>query len=96
MNTSDSSLKEFYSLNGLKNLINKSTYYKNSEKPHSIDLILTDQPALFQCSTLLETGLSDFHLLTVWIQNKFPKMQVLYYYLSELQKLWQWQNYNKM
>ena len=38
INTSDS----FCSLNGLKN-------YKNSEKPTCIDLILTNQPTLFQC-----------------------------------------------
>ena len=63
MNTSDSSMKEFCSLNGLKNLINEP--YKNSEKPTCIDLILTNQPTLFQRSAVLETGLSDFHLLTV-------------------------------
>ena len=65
MNTSDSSMKEFCSLNGLKNLINEPTCYKNSEKPTCIDLILTNQPTLFQRSAVLETGLSDFHLLTV-------------------------------
>ena len=65
VNTSDSSMKEFRSLNGLKNLINEPTCYKNSEKPTCIDLILTNQPTLFQRSAVLETGLSDFHLLTV-------------------------------
>ena len=57
VNTSDSSMKEFCSLNRLKKLINEATYYKNSEKPTCIDLILTNQPTLFQHST----GLSDFH-----------------------------------
>ena len=65
VNTSDSSMEEFCSLNGLKNLINKPTCYKNSEKPTCIDLILTNQPTLFQNNTVFETGLSDFHLLTV-------------------------------
>ena len=65
MNTSVSSMKEFCSLNRLKNLINEPTCYKNYEKPISIDLILTNQPTLFQCNTVFETGLSDFHLLTV-------------------------------
>ena len=59
------SMKEFCSLNGLKNLTNEPTCYKNSEKPTCIDLILTNQPTLFQRSAVLETGLSDFHLLTV-------------------------------
>ena len=60
VNISDSSMKEFCSLNGLKNLINEPTCYKNSEKPTCIDLILTNQPTLFQRSAVLETGLSDF------------------------------------
>ena len=47
------------------NLIIEPTCYKNSEKPICIDLILTNQPSLFQCSAVLETGLSDFYLLTV-------------------------------
>ena len=65
VNTSDSSMKEFCSLNGLKNLISKPTCYKNSEKPTCNDFILTNQPTLFQRSAVLETGLSGFHLLTV-------------------------------
>ena len=47
VNTSDSSMKEFCSLNELKNLINEATCYKRSEKPTCIDLILTNQPTLF-------------------------------------------------
>ena len=39
VNTFHSSLKEFYSLNEPKNLINELTCYKNSEKPTYIDLI---------------------------------------------------------
>ena len=65
VSTSDSSIKEFCSLSGLKKLVSKPTCYKNSENPTCIDLILTNQPTLFQYSTVLETGLSDFHLLTV-------------------------------
>ena len=63
VNISDSSMKEFCSLNGLKNLVNKPTCYKNSIKPTCIDLILTNQPTLL--STVLETRLSDFHFLTI-------------------------------
>ena len=64
VNISDSSLKKFCSSNGIKNLIKKPTCYKNSEKLTCIDLILTNQPT-FQHSTVFETGLSDFNLLTV-------------------------------
>ena len=49
------------------------TCYKNSEKPTCIDLILTNQPILFQNSIILETGLSDFHLLTITgFKKSFP------------------------
>ena len=51
-------MNKFLSLNGLKNLINEPTCCKTC-----IDLILTNQPT-FQHSTVLETGNSDFHLLT--------------------------------
>ena len=58
-------MNEFCGLNGLKNLINEPICDKNSEKPTCIDLILTSQPRLIQHSAALETGLSDFQLLTV-------------------------------
>ena len=65
VNTSNSSMEIFCSLNGLKNLIDEPTCYKNSEKPTCIDLILPNQPTLFQHSIVVETELSDFPLLTV-------------------------------
>ena len=58
------SMKEFCSLNGLKNLANEPRGYRYSKKQTCIDLILTNQPILFPCSAVLETGLSDFHLRT--------------------------------
>ena len=61
----ESSMKEFCNLNGLKSLINERTCFKKPEKPTCIDIILTNQPTYFHLSTVLQTGLSDFHLLTV-------------------------------
>ena len=58
------SMKEFCSLNGLKNLTNEPRGYRYSKKQTSIDIILTNQPTLFPCSAVLETGLSNFHLRT--------------------------------
>ena len=60
VNTSASSMKDFCSLNGLKNIINEPTCYKNSGKPSCSDLILTNQSTLFQRSAVLETGLLTF------------------------------------
>ena len=70
VNTSDSSMKEFCSLNGLKNLINEPTCYKNSEKPTCIDLILTNQLTLFQSSDVVETGLS-----LTFIYSQLPNLK---------------------
>ena len=55
-------------INNLKCIIKESTCYKNSDNPTCIDLILTNCPKNFQKSSILETGLSDFHkmVLTVY------------------------------
>ena len=58
-------MNEFCNLNELKILINEPTCFKDLEKPTCIDLILTNRPTYFQLSAVLETGLSDFHLLIV-------------------------------
>ena len=58
-------LKDFCELNDLSNLIDKPTCYKNFDKPKRIDLIFTNKPSYFQHSNNFETGISDFHLLTV-------------------------------
>ena len=56
---------DFCELINLSSLIDKPTCYKNFDKPTCIDLILTNKPSYFQHSNVFETGLSDFHLLTV-------------------------------
>ena len=49
----------------LTNLIKQPTCFKNPEKPSCIDLILTIRPKSFQSTCVIETGLSDFHRMTV-------------------------------
>ena len=61
----DKFMINFCELNSLSSLIDKSTCYKNFDKTTCIDLILTSEPSYFQHSNAFETGLSDFHLLTV-------------------------------
>ena len=61
----DKSITEFCELNYLSSLIDKPTCYKNFDKPKCIDLILTKKLSYFQHSNVFETGLSDFHVLTV-------------------------------
>ena len=38
--------------------------WKNVDNPNCIDLILTNKPLYFQMTTVIETGISDFHKLT--------------------------------
>ena len=63
----EEAMDEFCNLYGLKSLIKVPTCFKSIENPSCIDLILTNRPYNFQNSTALETGLSDFHLLTVTV-----------------------------
>ena len=51
----------------LHNLIKDPTCFKNPDKPSCIDLLLTNFPKSFLKSPTLETGLSDFHKLTLTV-----------------------------
>ena len=51
----------------LQNLVKDPTCYKNPSKPTCIDLILTNFPKSFQHTQTIETGLSDFHKLTLTV-----------------------------
>ena len=82
----DKNLKDFCNLYLLKNLIKKPTCFKNPENPKTIDLILTNRPRSFCNSDTLETGLSDFHKLTVTVLNVFQKTITKRNQLSKLQK----------
>ena len=42
---------------------------KNPQNPSCIDLILTNSPYSFQNSCAVETGLSDFHKMTVTVMK---------------------------
>ena len=58
-------MKNFCDINCLKSLIKEPASFKNPDKPTCIDFILINRPNLFKHSNSFETGLSDFHLLTV-------------------------------
>ena len=72
----EANMKSFCENYNLKSLIKQTTCYKNPNKPTCIDLILTNVPRMFQSTCVLETGLSDFHLMTVTVMRKsFKKMR---------------------
>ena len=73
----EANMKSFCKNYNLKSLIKQPTCYKNSNKPTCIDdLTLTNVRRMFQSTCVLETGLSDFHLMTVTVMRKtFKKMR---------------------
>ena len=69
-------MKSFCENYGLKNLIRQPTCYNNPSNPVCIDLILTNVSHCFQSTCVVETGLSDFHLMTLTVMRKsFKKYQ---------------------
>ena len=63
----NNALSSFGDAFDLVNLIRGPPCYKNPEKPSCIDLTLTNKLQSFQNSGVIETGLSDFHRMTVTI-----------------------------
>ena len=73
----EANMKSFGENYNLKSLIKQPTCYKNSNKNTHIDLILTSVPRMFQSTCVIETGLSDLHLITVTVMGKLSRKYVL-------------------
>ena len=70
------SMKVFCDSYEFKNLLKDAKCYKNSENPLCINLILANNPNSFQNSGVNETGLSDFHKMTVtFLKTTFEKLK---------------------
>ena len=68
-------LNDFCDIYNLKNLVKETTCFKNPDNPSCIDLFLTNRPRTFQCTTNIDTGISDFHKLVVTVLKTFYKKQ---------------------
>ena len=69
-------MKSFCENYALANLIRQPTCYKNPDCPTCIDLMLTNVPRSFQSTCIVESGLSDFHMMTLTVMRKsFKKFQ---------------------
>ena len=69
-------IKDFCDNYILKSLIRQPTCYKSPSNPTCIYLILSNARQKFQRTWVLDTGLSDFHLMTVTvIRNIFKKLR---------------------
>ena len=68
-------MNDFCNAYNLSSLIKEPTCYKNPDNPSSIELTLKNSPRIFQGSCVMETGLSDFHRMTVTIMTAiFPRL----------------------
>ena len=61
----DETMKNLCSSYGLHKLIKQQLSYKNPENLSCIDLILTNKAKSFESTWVMETGLSDFHRMTI-------------------------------
>ena len=68
---SDTIIKDFCDIYSFKNLIIDTTCFKNPDKPKCIDLMLTNRNTSFQNFCVIDTGLPDFHKMTVTILRSY-------------------------
>ena len=65
-------METFLYQHNLTNIVKGSTCFKNSSKPSTINLFLTNNISYFQNTKTFFTGLSDFHKLV----TKTPKISI--------------------
>ena len=63
-------MKSFCENYNFASLINQPICYKNPDSPTCTDLILSNVPRSFQSIFVIETGISDFHLMALIVMKK--------------------------
>ena len=71
----DANMKDFCQIYGCKNIVKDKNCFKNPINPTCIDLIITNRPISFQESEVIETGLSDFHKMSLTVMKVFYNKQ---------------------
>ena len=66
-------MKVFCETYNLTNLITNPTCFKSIDNPSCIDVMLTNRSLCFENSTVVETGLSDCHKMTITVMKKYFK-----------------------
>ena len=64
-NIENNPLITFWKIYDLRNMVTEPTCFKNRVKPTNIDVILTNRKEYFTKTTLIESGLSDYHKMAV-------------------------------
>ena len=65
---SEQPMSDFCHAYNCQNIIKDKTCFKNPHKPSCIDLFITNRPKSFQNSMVIETGLSDFHKMSLTVR----------------------------
>ena len=73
--TNDVNMKNFCQIYGCKNILKDKTYFKNPINLTCTDLIITNIPKSFQEPEVIETGLSDFHKMSLTVLEVFHNKQ---------------------
>ena len=90
-------IKSFCNTCNFKCLVKESTCFKNIDNPTCIDLILTNKPSYFQNNRVIETGLSDFHKLTITtLKYNFQKQEPKIITYRNYKKIITYRNYKKI
>ena len=71
----DDNMKISFQTYGCKNIVKDKTCFKNPLNPTCIDLIITNRLKSFQEPEVIETGLSDFHKMSLTVMKVFYKKQ---------------------
>ena len=68
-------MRDFCHAYNCQNIIQDKTCFKNPHNPLCDDLFITNRPISFQNSMVIETGLSDFHKMSLTVMKIFYKKQ---------------------
>ena len=71
----DATMKNFCQIYGCKNIVKDKTCFKNPINPTCFDLTITNRPKSFQEPEVIETGLSDFHEMSLTVKKAFYNKQ---------------------
>ena len=67
--SNDATMKNFCRIYGCKNIVKDKTCFKNPINPTCIDLVITNRPKPFQEPEVIETGISDFHKMSLTVMK---------------------------
>ena len=71
----EAAVSDFCEIYILKHLIKDKTCFKNPTKPICTDLTVTNRPKCLQDTAVFETGLSDFHKMSVTVMKMYYAKQ---------------------